>query len=244
VFYPHRTKESTEQALRFFKKAIELDPDFAAPYAGAARCYSGRKLFNWMDEPAKEIAEGMRLVEASLTLAPDDAWVLGLAGFQTYFLGRDLDRGRELLERARTLNPNLAILWGGIGFLEVCLGDLEVGVEHIERAMRLSPLDPSMSLWEHGIALAHFLAGRDSEAVLWATKSLQEIAQETPNTLVLLAGSHAFLGNTEEAEKAVARLRRVRPDWRVSYLPDLRDVRRVEHRERFVEGLRKAGLPE
>jgi TolB-like protein len=244
VLYPHRTKESTEEALRFFTRAIDLDPDFAAPYAGAARCYSMRKLLNWMAEPEKETAEGMKLVETSMRLAPDDAWVLGLAGFQTYFLGNDLDGGLELIQRARGLNPNLAILWGGNGFLEICLGNLEVGIQQIERAMRLSPLDPSMSLWDHGIAMAHFAAGRDAEAVLWATKALREIGNENPNTLVLLAGSHAFLGDNEEAEKAVTRLRRARPDWRVSYLPDLRTIRRPEHQRRYIEGLRRAGLPE
>ena len=230
--------------MRFFTKAIDLDPDFAAPYAGAARCYSMRKLLNWMTEPVKEIAEGIKLVETSIRLAPDDAWVLGLAGFQTYFLGNDMDGGLELIKRARALNPNLAILWGGTGFLEICLRNLELGVEQIERAMRLSPFDPSMSLWEHGIAMAHFAAGRDAEAILWATKSLRDIGHENPNTLVLLAASHAFLGNNEEAKKALARLCRVRPDWRVSYLPDLRTVRRPEHQVRYVEGLRRAGLPE
>src|SRR5262249_40182776 len=54
ALYPYRTKESTEEALRFFSKAIELDPDFAAPYAGAARCYSWRKLFNFLSDPVKE----------------------------------------------------------------------------------------------------------------------------------------------------------------------------------------------
>ena len=110
--------------------------------------------------------------------------------------------------------------------------------------MRLSPFDPSMSLWEHGIGMAHFLAGRDREAILWATKSLREIGQENANTLALLAASHAFLGDTEEADKAIVRLRRVRPDWRISYLPDLRAVRRPEHQQRYIEGLRRAGLPE
>jgi TolB-like protein len=73
ALYPYRTKEISEEALRFFLKAIDLDPEFAAPYAGAARCYSVRRLLGWVAEPAKEIAEGMQLVEASIRLAPDDA---------------------------------------------------------------------------------------------------------------------------------------------------------------------------
>jgi TolB-like protein/class 3 adenylate cyclase len=119
VLYPHRTKENTEEALRYFSKAIELDHDFAAPYAAAARCYSARKLFSWMVEPVQEIAEAIRLNEASVMLAPDHAFVLGLAGFQTFYLMGDMDGGLELIQRARALNPNLAILWCGGGFIEI-----------------------------------------------------------------------------------------------------------------------------
>jgi hypothetical protein len=110
--------------------------------------------------------------------------------------------------------------------------------------MRLSPLDPSMSLWEHGIALAHFSAGRDREAVLWATKSLRHMGQDIPNTLCVLAASNAYQGKFEEAHDAITRLGRVKPDWRVSFLPDLNAFRREEDRERLLTGLRLAGLSE
>jgi TolB-like protein/tetratricopeptide (TPR) repeat protein len=242
ALYPHRTKESTEEALRSFSKAMDLDPEFAAPYAAAARCYSLRKLYDWMDDPAKEVAEAAQLVQRSVRLAPDDAFVLGLAGFQTYWLFQDLDGGLALLDRARTFNPNLAILWGGAGFLNVCLGKLDAGIEQIEHAIRLSPFDPSMGLWQHGIALAHFFAGRDTDAHLWATMSWRGVG--FANTLAILAASNAFLGLMDEAQKAIGRLREVKPDWRISHLPEMWTIRRAQDRKRLVEGLRMAGLPE
>ena len=238
------TKETTEEALRLFSKVIELDPHFAAPYATAARCYSTRKVFGWTTDLSMELSEANRLVQIAVRLGADDAFVLGLCAFATFYLFGDLDGGAVYMERARTLNPNLAILWGGSGFLNVCLGQHDVGLEQIQHAMRLSPLDPSMGLWEHGIALGHFCAGRNQDAVLWSTLSLRDTGYEGGNTLAVLAASHAFLGHMEEAQKAIARLRLVAPDWRLSNLPDLKTIRRAEDRNRFLEGLRLAGLPE
>jgi hypothetical protein len=146
------------------------------------------------------------------------------------------------MERARSLDPNLAILWGGAGLISVCPGQPDVGIKQIEHAMRLSPLDPSMGLWQQGIALGHLYTG--------ATKT-QFCGQQcrcemgvVSNTLATLAAGHAFLGNADEAQKAVAHLQSVEPGWRLSNLPDLRLVRQAQDRERFVEGLRRAGLPE
>ena len=190
MLYPKPTKESTEEALRLFSRAIELDPNFVAPYAAATRCYSARKAYGWVTDPAVETVETSRLIQRAIKLGTDDAFVLGLSGFQTFYVLGDVKGGAALLERARALNPNLAILWGGSGLINVCLGQSDIGIKQIEHA------------------------------------------------------SHAFLGNADEAQKAVAHLQSVEPGWRLSNLPDLRLVRQAQDRERFVEGLRRAGLPE
>jgi hypothetical protein len=127
--------------------------------------------------------------------------------------------------------------------INVCLGQSDIGIKQIEHAMRLSPLDPSMGLWQNGIALGQFQAGRYEDAVLSATMSLRNVGFIN-NTLTILAASQAFLGNADEARKAVAHLQSVAPSWRLSNLPDLRLIRRAHDREKFVEGLRLAGLPE
>ncbi len=243
ALYAKPSKESIGEALRLFSKAIELDPNFAAPYAAATRCYSIRRAYGWAINPAEETAETGRLIQAAIRLGPDDAFVLGLSGFQTFYVLGDVEGGAALIERARVLNPNLAILWGGAGLINVCLGQPDLGIEQIEHAVRLSPLDPSMPLWQNGIALGHFHSERYDEAVRWAKTSLRD-GRSFNNTLGVLAAGQALLGHIEEARETVAQLRTVEPSWRLSNLPDLRLVRRVQDRERYVEGMRRAGLPE
>lgn len=66
----HRsTKEATNEALQWFTKAIQLDPDFAPAYAMAAWCYFWRKINGWMTNRPAEIAEGTRLAGRAVALA-------------------------------------------------------------------------------------------------------------------------------------------------------------------------------
>lgn len=243
ALYAMPTKAATEKALQLFYRAIEIDPNFAAPYAAATRCYSLRRAFGWVIDPTAETAETGRLIQRAVKLGADDAFVLGLSGFQTFYVLGDVEGGAALIERARALNPNLAILWGGLGLISVCLGQPAIGIKQIEHAIRLSPLDPSMGLWQNGIGLGQFYEGRYEDAVLSATMSLRNMGFIN-NTLTTLAASQALLGNADEARKAVAHLQSVAPSWRLSNLPDLRLIRRAQDREKFVEGLRLAGLPE
>ena len=57
------TKQSMEEALQHFRKAIELDPDYASAYGMAARCYSARKVSGWMEDNTRETAEVARLAK-------------------------------------------------------------------------------------------------------------------------------------------------------------------------------------
>ena len=46
------TREANDEALPLFYKAIELDPNFAAAYGLAARCYGRRKTAGWVIDRA------------------------------------------------------------------------------------------------------------------------------------------------------------------------------------------------
>jgi len=110
--------------------------------------------------------------------------------------------------------------------------------------MRLSPRDPIRFRMQGAIASAHFFAGRYDEALSWAEMALRE----NPNlqqALRVAAASHALSGRIEGAQKAIARMRQLDPDLCISNLRDrLPTLRRPEDFARYVEGLRKAGVPE
>ena len=240
----HRwSREANDEALPLFYKAIELDPNFAVAYAMASRCYARRKTAGWMIDRDLEFAETSRLARRAAELGREDAEALYMAGIALAFVLGDLDSGGAYIERALLLNTNLAGAWTFGGFIKVWLGEPEAAIERIERATRLSPHDPLIFVMHAGTAAAHFFAGRNVEALAWAEISTQE-QPDSIHSASVAAASAALLGNDVAARNAMARLRQLMPELRLSNLKDLYPIRRTQDFDRWADGLRKAGLPE
>jgi TolB-like protein/cytochrome c-type biogenesis protein CcmH/NrfG len=240
----HRwTREASEEALEHFAKAIKLDPDFAAAYGMAARCYAQRKGSGWTIEGPKETAEAERLARRAATLGRDDAVALSAAGMTLAFVVGDLDGGAGLIARALALNPNSAWGWLFSAWVKVWLGEPEVAIEQVAHAMRLSPSDPHVFNMQAAAASAHFFAGRYAEASSWAEAAVRE----QPNHLIgrcILAASGALGERLTAARSAILPLHQLKPTLRLSNLKELVPLKRSEDLARLAEGLRKAGLPE
>jgi TolB-like protein len=237
------TKESSEEALRQFYRAIELDPGFASAYGMAAWCFVWRKVNGWFDDRAREVAEAARLAHRAVELGPDDAVALSGGGYALVFVAHDLENGPAFIERALAINPNLALALHSSGWTKAFLGDPDSAISHLTRAMELSPLDPLIFRAQGGIAFAHFLAGRYDEAITWAESALRQ----RPNYLAAireLAAASALAGQIPKMQKALAQLRQIDPAVRVSAVKDWVPLRRADDLARMQEGLRKAGLPE
>jgi adenylate cyclase len=239
-----RTRESINEALRLFYRAIELDPDFASAHGAAARCYVLRKVSNWMTDRAQEMAEAARLARRAVALGRDDAAALSAGGAVLAYGVGDLDDGAAFIDQALALNPNLAAAWYYSGWARIWLGEPDLAIEHLGRAMRLTPLDPLIGAMQEATAHAHFFAGRYDVASSWIRMALRS-RPDVVDTLRIATASHALAGRLEQARKALARLRQLDPALRVSNLGvTLGPYRRPEDVARYEEGLRKAGLPE
>jgi TolB-like protein/Tfp pilus assembly protein PilF len=237
------TNKGNCDALRLFHGAIERDPDFAAAYGMAALCYAQRKAFGWMSDPEREIAEAARLARQAIQAGKEDAVALGSSGYVLAFVVHELDTGAATIERALTLNPNFAAAWLFSGWTKIWLGQPDVAIEHLARAMRLSPRGRGIAGMQAATAHAHFFAGRPSEASLWAGKVFQEHPDSHPG-LRIAAASYAAAGRLGEARKAIARLRQIDPALRVSNLRRALGPYRPDDLGRYEAGMRQAGLPE
>ena len=237
------TREAIDEGLPSFTKAIELDPDYAAACAMAAWCHFWRKVNGWMTDRSEDIAEGVRLARRAVELGKDDAVALTRGGHAlAHFVG-DLDGSIALVDRALTLDPNLAAAWFLGGFLRTERGDPDSAIDYFARAMRFSPLDPEMFRMQAGMALAHLFAGRFDAASSWAEKAYRDL----PSFLMvvgILAASYALAGRSDEAQKAMNHLRQLDPTLRVSSVADWLPLHRPEDLATFADGLRRAGLPE
>ena len=241
--YQLGNRQANDEALRLFNSAIELDPDFASAHGMAAWCYFWRMANAWMTDRGQEIAEATRLASRAAELGKDDAVALSFGGLTLGYFARDPEAGATLIDRALLLNPNLAAAWSASGFSRVIFGDLDVAIEHLARAMRFSPLDPLMFFMHHLTALAHFFAGRYDEAWPLAERACREQPHFIGAARVA-AASYALAGRPDEARKCIARARKLDPELRVSNLKDRIGPLRPEVFAKFVEALRKAGLPE
>jgi TolB-like protein/DNA-binding SARP family transcriptional activator/Tfp pilus assembly protein PilF len=233
-----------KDALQLFYRAIELDPDFASAYGMAAYCYCHRKTNGWITDRQAEIAEAARLARRAVELDMDDAVALSCGGFALAYVAGELDTGVAFIDRALLLNPNLATAWIVSGWVRVWLGKPEAAIDHLERATRLSPLDPLTNRTRTTTAHAHFFAGRYEEASSWAAMTLREWP-DYQTALRIAAASNALAGRLEEAKSARERLQKLDPKLRISNLAEeLGPYDRPDDIARYSEGLRVAGLPD
>jgi tetratricopeptide (TPR) repeat protein len=240
----HRwTKDADREALQLFCKAIVLDPRLASAYGMAAWCYVRRKAHGWMIDRAQESAEATRLARNAVHLGSDDPVALCMGGYALAFVAHEFDDAAVFMDRGLAANPNLAQAWSLSAWLRVWRGEPDLALEHAAHAIRLSPLDPSMSGMHAAAAYAHFLEGRYDVASSWAEKSMSD----NPAFLLAIcmsAAGNALAGRLEQAQRGMARALECQPDLQTSNLRDLTAFRRAEDLATFAKGLRKAGLPE
>jgi tetratricopeptide (TPR) repeat protein len=192
----------------------------------------------------QETAEATRLAEKAAEKGKDDAVALSFGGLALGYVGEEVEAGVALVDRALVLNPNLAAAWNASGSLRSFVDDdPDVAIEHLARAMRLSPLDPLMFVLQSYTAFAHFRAGRYDEAWPLAERSCREQPYFL-SAIRVAAASNACAGRLDEAHRLIARALQLDPSLRISNLKDRVPAFRPEVFAKYAEGLRKAGLPE
>jgi len=237
------TRNAIDDALQLFQKAIALDPGFSSAHGMAAWCHVQRKSYGWTKDRAQESAAIERLARLAIRLGKDDPIALYTGGYALTQVQDQLETGAAMIDRALALDPNLSAAWHLSGWVRIYLCEPETAIEQFMHVMRLSPLDPFLFGTQHGMAAAHFLASRYDEASSWAEKVLRGHPNYLPG-LRMSAASNAFAGRLADAQKTMARLRQIDPGLRVADLNDVVPFRRPEDFARYVEGLRRAGLPE
>jgi TolB-like protein/predicted Zn-dependent protease len=237
------TAADSAEALRLTTEAIRLDPEYALANALAAWSHAWQFVNDWTDTPEATRREGLDLLRAALKLDADDPSVLTMAGATAMMLAHDLEMAGELIERALRLDPNSAWTWIRSGYVHAYSGDSETALVHFGRAQRLSPFDPFNFNLYIGFALAHFVAGRYEQACDWAERGLRE-RPDLPWAYRMLAAAHPYLGNVERSNWAVAKLREINPRLSVARVMATLPLRPDDARNRYLDGLRRAGLPD
>jgi adenylate cyclase len=237
------SKAGTEEAQANFARAIELDEGFAIAHAFAAQMYTLRKQNRWMLDAATETAEAVRLARRAVELGTTDDLALCMGGFVLAYVGGELDLAAECIGRGLSLNPNLALGWSFSAWVHMYLGNHQQAIEHARQAERLSPRDPNILQVKMAMAFAQFFDGQYAQAGKLAERMSDEFPKFAPATRIM-AASFALAGELALADRAAKKSLELDPTQRVSLLLLQMPLRRVEDRNLWEQGLRRAGFPE
>jgi adenylate cyclase len=234
------TRGGTAEAIQLASRALEINPLYGFAAALAGSCHLLNVLRGWAADRNSEIAEGLRLLRLALSIDGNDPEALSILGRATASLSGDFDTAREMVDRAVAFNPNVFIAWDQRGWTYQIAGQPEEAIRSFERAIRLSPFDPWLFSTFTGMGVAFIGLGRFDEAVAAAKKALRK-DQTFANAYLCLAAALAHLGRDAEARKTVAQLLEIEPHFRISEW-----VARTGQwqAQMYIDGLRKAGLPE
>jgi adenylate cyclase len=235
------TSESVDRALELFEKAIAFDGGYASAYGMAIFCHTNRVGFSLARDIDKEKCEVARLLEMIMRVGQDDGVAIGQAAFAVAYVLRDVVSAKRLIDRALELNPNLATAWTNSGWINVWLGQPQLGLDHLTLARRLDPTSHGTRM--AATAHAYFFLNRYEEALAQAEDILRADPDAHP-ALRIGAASGAFAGRSETAHRLAGHLQTIDPAFRVSRLGEVLGPYQQTAIEKYAEGLRLAGLPE
>jgi adenylate cyclase len=234
------TREGLRETIRLTHRALELDPRFGLAAALASTCHMRNVVWGYAVDPQFDRKEAIRLVRLALSVDDGDPDTLAGAAVISAFMVGDSESEIEMADRAVALNPNSFNAWNSRGWVYKVAGLPDEAIRSLERAMRMSPVDPRLYLVFSGMALALIELRRFDEAIA-AAKKAQRQNPSYPPAYYCLASAVAHLGRNAEAREAAARLLQVDPAFTISARMGRR---RQAHLKLLIEGLRKAGLPE
>lgn len=237
------SREGSREAMQLYEQALAIDPDYALPYTRMANILELNTRNGWSDDIRADLTRAVELAEKALTLDPQDPkiyWSLGRAAARLR-TPVALERGIEAMQKAIELDPNFADAYAYLCVLYIAGGRAEDGIRSVETAMRLNPDYPFWYPFMRG--MARYVVKDYEEAIA----DFEVAAERMPTVLFVrwwLAASYAQVGRIEDAEWQVAEMDIMGFEGSIATIMETQPIQDPEYLAVYLEGLRKAGIPE
>jgi len=239
--YFHRNNQKdNKQARQFFREAINIDKIYAMAHVLLGFTHICDLVFGWSKSPIKSFEQAEKNVDKALALNDTLDLAHGLLGC-IYLIKKQYDEAIIEGERAIDLNPNGAIAHALLGFILISLDKTELAIKLLKRAIRLNPFPESY--YYTFLAMAHRNNGDYEKAIELAEKGLIGNPDQLMPNLVL-AASNIFLNHFEAANKAAKEILRIDPKFSLEYYANIITYINQETKNKYVNALREAGLPD
>jgi adenylate cyclase len=233
-----KNRQTFEQAITYFKKALEHDPDYSQAYA----CLGFAHIFDyqnrWTDDPDSSLPLVKQYARQALEKDPNEPLARCVSAMAASF-EKDLDRAKSEIDLALSLNPSLALAHNLSGSNRIYSGQPLEAIPKIEQAMRLDPaLSPQFL---HFLGMAYLLAGKYETAAALLRQRIV-LVPRTDFSRALLASALGHLGEFEEARQVWGELNEINPNYTFADHVGRQPFRREQDVECIADGLRKAQL--
>ena len=238
-------RKRNEDLRTLSQDILKLDPKSAIAWAYLAFADISDVGVLVSVDPSTQLHKGEQELEQAQSLTPNLPF-LHLAKGLLYYTRSEPEESLAEMQAYSDLEPIVPFVKGFVGYLKIFVGRPEETEPLVEQAIRMSPHDPFMGLWFGYIGYSKNFLGEDEEAVTWLRRSISF----DPNygaAHLYLSAAYANAGRIEEARAQIAETARLLPGYTIARLKqDGRSSNPIylKGRERIIEGLRKAGMPE
>jgi TolB-like protein/class 3 adenylate cyclase len=230
----------TDQALHYFHRAIELDPEFGSAYAGIAYTYAIQILLGASNNREEDLKRGVSAAETAISIDQTDPFAHFAQGRISIFNG-DHEKAIVSFKRAISLNPNYALAHFGLAHGLWHAGRAAEALAHHDEAIRLSPHDPILWAFLASKAIALIMVERYEEGVALSKEAQRNHGSHLFGYLAEVSGL-GILGKEKESADALERLKKVQPDISVGFIEQSLPMAMSEAKDRFLQGLELAGM--
>jgi TolB-like protein len=233
------TRQDNVVAQALLEKAIAIDPDYGQAAGVLAASHMFCAHMGWADMASvASIAENAAL--AAIRADGEDPWAhLALGCVHLY--SRRFDDSLAEFELALRLNPNFSFAQGYYGLTLSYCGRWQDAALAASRALRLSPRDPLLAIYNGIAAYAQFVGRNYDEAMRLARQAVRERADFVGAHRVLTSAA-GMAGQTEVAAASLRELRRAQPNISLAWIAKEMPIKLEAEREHYLEGFRRAGL--
>jgi adenylate cyclase len=222
------TDDNARDAVKWFNKAIEADPNYGAAYAWRVCAAS------WLSDFDYE--KGRRDIHHALELDPYDPEANRISGVLELMDG-NFDEALAHVRKAMHLNPTDAYIKARCAAVYTFVGEADHSLCLLDEAEMLDPFLPVWCVEERGVAL--YSLGRYADAV----ESLGKLTFQTNRSRLYRAAALVVLNRLEEASRMIREAVGGKPDLTASGFTRGERYRDPEKALELARLLKEAGLP-
>lgn len=237
------TPDSFLEARRLLDLAAQADPLDPMVYSWRAFWLFLSFGQGWAEDEQALKEELGFCIGRALELDLTDAFANTVAGHVASFVFRDCDEALEYFERAMRCGGNQAYALGFSAITQNYIGRPTTALQQLKESSDLAPLDPLHFFFRTTASTTNLLTGNFERSVQLARRTVREHPTFHAAFRPLIA-SLGQLGRREEAQTQLAALRAAGSDLTVDWFRRTCPPLLEDHEALYVEGLRKAGVPE